>query len=274
MIRTESFSSIGCYAQCPLKYKKRYIDKLQVKIAKPEAERGKKIHKLIELSKEVDENHEFFEALEYAKKILKKAKRTNGTIQDLSSFSTFDLKIKDNRALIEKKELGFGLTVSCEPCEFDSPNALFRGFVDLVQLEISKKEIIKKINKEDKEQDLFLDLNKAVVSCSLRDWKTGKYRSGRKQLNSYAIYFFAKYPRIQEIDCQNIFVSEKRNSPLWFCKRKKAQEVWEKIKEEIQIIRSSKSFPAKKSPLCGWCDYQEGCKGFLALRAGESILTK
>lgn len=243
----------------------------------PEAEKGKKIHGLIEHDKGVPEDHEFFEPLKYARKILKKSKKTSGTIRDLSSFCSFNLKLKDKKPILEKKELHFGLTPSCTPCEYADQAALFRGKIDLVQLEISKEAILKelKINKEigPDHQDLFLDLNKAVISCSLRDWKTGKYRSGRKQLNSYTVYFFAKYPQLQEIDCQNIFVSEKKNSPLWVLTREKSQIVWEKLKEEIKIIRRAKSFPAKKSPLCGWCDYQEGCKGYKG-RAGESLCFK
>lgn len=275
-MRTESFSSIQTFFQCPRKYFLKYIEKIESKKKFKEAEKGKNIHKIIETDQAISKDHEYFSPVAFARENLARSQKSTGIVRDLSSFTSFSLKIRDNNPIVEKKELEFGLSIGCSPVPFLDPAALFRGKIDLVRLGLSKKNILKEIKrnkeifKKGENQSIFLDLGNSVISCSLRDWKTGKYRSGRKQLNWYSVFFFARYKNLETIDCQNIFVSEKKKSPLWIVSREEAKIFWIQIKDQIQEIRKTKTFPVKKSPLCGWCEF-ENTKNCQAGKAGDSL---
>lgn len=148
---------------------------------------------------------------------------------------------------IEYIEYKFALDEHCKIVSFKSKQALFRGIIDYAVCFLSEEK------PEIKQVDII-------------DWKTGKYRNSKKQLNHYTLFMFLLHESIKSVRCRNIFVTARRLSPVWKIARKYKDVIWQKIKDNIEEIREEQLWGPTITPLCGWCDFADQCESDLSYR--------
>ena len=107
--------------------------------------------------------------------------------------------------------------------------------------------------------ELYLD--DLIDRLELYDWKTGRAKTGREQLNLYSLYFFACYPNLSEVSCQVVYLTARQTSNVWKIKREKAfGPVWTKLLTDLDQIRVCDHWSCARSPLCNNCPYQIECE--------------
>lgn len=128
---------------------------------------------------------------------------------------------------IKLTEQKLALSKSFQPTEWG--NAWSRGIADL----------------------LIVNGKKAAVM----DHKTGK-RKPSEQLILYALYAFAHYPEVEEVETCFIWLKEKKIDRQKF-HRDEIPEMWQEFLPRVAKLESAytrESWPARPSGLCkGWC---------------------
>jgi hypothetical protein len=125
-----------------------------------------------------------------------------------------------------------------------------------------------------------MDFEKAVVSMRIYDWKTGKRNitDGKRQLKLYAHWFFNKYPALETLEAELVFLDVKtEKKDVFTITRDDSKKELEKISEKIQKIESfnSEHFYCQTTPLCGYCEFLNRCPaGQQALKAKEPVEVK
>ena len=122
------------------------------------------------------------------------------------------------------------LTRDREPCAFDSDTRWVRGIVDL----------------------LIVDGADAYIV----DYKTGSNRyPDPKQLKLMALMTFAHFPDVQYIKGGLLFVAHNSFVPEEYS-REEIPKLWAVFEPELRRLEYSfvsDRWPAKPTPLCGWC---------------------
>lgn len=266
--RTESFSSLNTYAQCPKKYKLKYIDKREENKDTEALAHGREVHDKI--SKGIVDSEETQRAA--AVKGQSYPSRFSARLRYSDSFFKPVRVSQKKQGIIELTEESFSLVLDSEyswvPSDFGDPKALFQGVIDYARIEINKEKFKDSLLEEG--EDLYL--MDFVDKVYLYDWKTGKKRSERRQLNYYSLYFFALFPTLREVVCQNIFVTQTQVSPRWTVKREQVEEISKKLIDSVHEVNKTEHFPAKQTPLCSWCPWQEEC--WQELEAPKDALIK
>lgn len=247
-----SYSKISTFEQCPLKFKYRYIDKIEVIEKNIESFLGNTVHQTLEwLYSEVKNNRipDIEKTIEYycdtwernfsQKIIIIKQENNfadyfNKGIKFIVDYYTKHQPFKDNTIAIEKKII-IGID------ELKNYNLI--GFIDRLVY--------------DKEKDEY----------EIHDYKTANSLPLREKIQEdrqLALYSLA---------VKNEFGYEKKVHLFWhylaFNKTiyaVKTNEELEKLKKEvgelIDKIEDTKEFPANKSVLCNWCEYRNVCSKF------------
>lgn len=224
-----SFSKIATF-KCPFKFKLTYIDKLKFPSTNINLEKGRYIHKYLENYILKKEEPEFkFELsskqnIENYKKIVK-------------DFINLNSNFFKNLSESVKVEKSFGIKIKdgdLIPCEYFDKKCILRGKIDLIQ-------------------------NNNII-----DWKTGKIPLQVKpdQLKLYALWTFLKYPEINKINTNFVYIEQKTVKKFTFY-RKDLPSLKKYFISEIKKIENTKDFKKNFSPLCFYCIFYQNkiCNG-------------
>jgi hypothetical protein len=133
-------------------------------------------------------------------------------------------------------EYKMALTAKKIPCDFDAEDYWVRGIVDL----------------------LVVDENRAFIV----DYKTGSNRyPDPKQLKLMALMTFVHFPEVQYIKGGLLFVAHNSFVPEEYS-RDQIPKLWAVFEPELRRLEyafTADQWPAKPTPLCGWCPVR-GCE--------------
>lgn len=237
-MRAESFSSMSTFFQCPLKYRYRYVDKIQGLTETEALKKGRKVHELI-ASRKKTKNKEADYALSLIDAETRGRKR-----EFLKSLKTPRLRYRDEKTkinYIESFEEKFGLTRGLKSVLFDDPRAIYRGVIDYYKI------------------SFILDRFERPVSVEIEitDWKTGKPKFLKKQINSYALMLLPMFSQ-PKIYGRIVNVTEQKEKK-WEITEEILKKTRETLFRELDIIHFAKKFKGKPSRLCFWCEYKDIC---------------
>ncbi len=242
-----SYSRLGTFEQCPLKYKFRYIDKIKPPVKDSiESYLGSCVHKTLEWIYTSGKNPSVDEVVSY--------------------YSQFWTKNYKKEILIVKKEfqakdyfnkgLGFLLNYYKKYYPFeDGTLACEKKII----INLQGEEIYKIIGFIDR-----LVYNSKTKEYEIHDYKTAKNLPSRKEIKEnkqLALYSIA----IKEThgkETKIVLIWHYLAHELEIQERKTDEELEilkQEIIEEIEKIKSTKEFPPKKTMLCHWCEYKDIC---------------
>ncbi len=248
-----SHSRLTTFEQCPLKFKFRYINKLQPDFKQTiEAFLGTKVHKTLEwiyrqisqnIVLELDDilnnyiyswNKDFNNQIKIIKKEFNAEHYFNKGIKFLIDYFLENKPFNDNTIAIEKKIL----------VNLDSEGKyILQGYIDRLV--------------HNKETNIF----------EIHDYKTNGFLKTQEELDKdrqlalYSIGIKNTFENIKDIHLIWHFLAfnEKRIS-------KRTPEQLEKLKQEIiqliDKIESTKEFFPNPSALCKWCEFRSHCPIF------------
>lgn len=88
------------------------------------------------------------------------------------------------------------------------------------------------------------------------DWKTGKVRENRFQLQVFAGFLFKMFPQVDEVHANNLWLQANKIGESYKFTRQAEPEIWRDILYRIGRIKladEKDSFEPKQSGLCGFC---------------------
>jgi ATP-dependent exoDNAse (exonuclease V) beta subunit len=132
------------------------------------------------------------------------------------------------------EEVEFGLDKKLNPVGYYSKEAIIRGKIDKLIIKDSEYIII--------------------------DYKTGKFPEAQYHDNGqgilYALWFFRKYPEIQEIKMTYVFVEHLKEHVYTF-KRQYLQNYATLYSNKIIKIEKCEDYVKNETKLCDYCDYRK-----------------
>lgn len=208
-----SFSALKLYNQCALKYRIERIMKMTPPadaVNATAANRGSLLHEVLEgyILGTVDQLP--IELLRF-KSELDRLK--------LSSATTPELKV--------------AVDADRNPVDFDSPDALFRGVIDVITLEPGRRR------------------------AHIRDWKSGKIRVYDDQLRFYAMLALCAYPDIDRVDTDIGFIDAGKLSKGPVVVRAELEPLWQYQLRLLDIIARDRVYAPNPSSLCAFCPWQK-----------------
>ncbi len=214
-----SFSKINTYS-CNRKFKYNYIDKVKQQPQNMEPLlKGGAVHHILEHHPEKSTHKLAPKYQHIADKFLK---------------SKLGLKYLSKDSI---REFDFGLTKELTPTEYKDKDALFRGSIDF----------------------MYNDGEKLVII----DWKSGKIKDQKwqdyTQLNWYAIYFFQKYPKLNQILISYVYIEHDNYENPLLLDRKYLDNYINDLTSKIHNIEQDTEFSKNETKLCDWCNYQQHC---------------
>ena len=134
------------------------------------------------------------------------------------------------------REYDFGLTKDLKPTKYNDKEALFRGSIDYIF---------------------------TTDKLNLIDFKTGKAKEQKwqsfDQLMFYAIYFFQKYPNINEINISYVYVEHENYHNSIILERQYLKNYISQLLTLIKNVETDTEFKKNESKLCDWCEFKEYC---------------
>jgi len=216
-----SFSKLSTKVQCARKFKYQYIDKVKPEedVDKTALYKGRAVHSILEVYPE-QSTHRFAEKYQpIANKFIK---------------SDLGQKYLNCESV---KEVSFGLTHELLPTEYKDKNALFRGYIDFVTL---------------------LDNTLYLI-----DWKTGRIKEQKwqdfSQLTFYAIYFFQKFPTVNNIKISYVYVEHENVENEILLQRSSLEVYTRDLVSLILDLEADTEFKKCPSRLCSYCKFQKHC---------------
>ena len=218
MNMTISYSGWGTFKDCPAKFRYRYIDKVEV----PELEkstaasRGTDYHNSLE---------EFF-----------KEEDTEVPAMLAQKFGHFLFTLKQRSPVPEQK---YAYTWQWEPCDFDDPEAMTRGVIDLVVGDYSP--------------EMF-------------EWKTGKeYETHHHQRMKYAMVGMLQFPDVEQFSVTGVYFDKSPRSAFitdTYTREQlpELQKYWKSQFLGIKVLEPRYMVP-NPSPRCRWCHYSNKAGG-------------
>lgn len=209
-----SYSKWNTFKQCPRKYKFQVVDGLPRSPAGPAAQRGTEIHNSVEalLKGEGDELHPEIE----------------------QAYGDYFRYLRDNFECVP--EMKFAFNRAFQVCEFDDPNALVRGIIDLAI-----------IPSPDDDQVDF------------QEFKTGRmYDDHFDQRYLYGLYGLLKYPHCTKAQVTGVYFDQGKNIPHMTERHFLGEHIlnWEKVRfGTMDKAHDTGEFEARPNVHCRWCDF-------------------
>lgn len=153
-------------------------------------------------------------------------------------FDSFKITEIGKKYLYSKciKEHKFGLNKELKECSYYDKSALFRGAVDFTGV-----------------------INNTLHIC---DWKTGKYKDeiyqDYTQLVFYSIYFFLKYPELEELKISFVYIEHALENSV-ILKRINLKSYILELLGLIESLENDRSFEKSITGLCDYCEFQDYC---------------
>lgn len=135
-----------------------------------------------------------------------------------------------------KAELSLGMTINGKPTGFRAADCFFKGKVDVLKTENDAGFIL--------------------------DWKTGKPREDKDELERHGLLVLANFPKIERMSGAYAWLKEDRIGKVYDL-RKPAPKTFEHIQRLVNQMHQTEAagaeWPANSNPLCGWCSVKT-CK--------------
>lgn len=212
-MRALSYSAIATFKQCPAKFKFAYLDDIQVaqEPPSPAMERGTKIHNSVE---------------DY---LLHKNEYLHPEIH--KDYGQFMLSIRSGYAEIHP-EFKWAIGWDFHPCEYDSPKAMVRGFIDNLGIP------------EDKSQPF-----------SVYEWKTGGiYPEHASQVCMYATSVMLHYPEATGVDAVITYFDKQDFNRISY-PRTMLHEYRHQLQRSVTEIVHCRRWTPMPSFKCKWCSF-------------------
>lgn len=247
-----SHSRISTFEQCPLKFKYKYIDKIEPEVEKTiEALLGEVVHL----------------TLEWIYNKVKDEKITPTLEQVIDFYSENWQKLYNEKISIVKKEF--------EAKDYFEKGVNFllsyyykhQPFVDGTIA--CEKKVFIDLDEETKIQGIIdrLVFNSETDEYEIHDYKTANSMPPREKFEN------DRQLALYSIAIKEMFGNEKKVCLIWhylahnqkICVRKTSEQL-EQLKkdtlESIKKIESTKTFPHQKTILCNWCEYKSMCSAW------------
>jgi len=231
-----SISKFGTFESCNKKFKLQYIDKIKIeKIPQMALERGLYFHTIIEnnydYNIEVGTNDVFTED---------EKQKCYNTLKNFeySEIGKFYKEKADIPWIESKHEEKFGFKVhntEVISCDYWDKDCWIRGAIDFYYIEDNKLYIV--------------------------DWKSGKDKSkdnefGIIQAMAYTIYMFIKYPNINNIQANFVFIEHSTQKVINF-NRNKFNKYIKYFYNKTKNLEKTEIFKENVSALCEYCDFKD-----------------
>lgn len=130
-----------------------------------------------------------------------------------------------------KSEIKFGMTMNREPCGFFG-DPFFRVVLDCV----------------------MVDNDEEPRTAMIMDWKTGKVREDKRELECQAIGLQAHFPSLEKITGCYIWLKENRFGESYdLTNTTRPFNAMLATRNEMMDCVNRDNWPCKPNPLCGWC---------------------
>jgi hypothetical protein len=239
---------------CALAFKYRYVEKIKSDTKGSAAKIGTAAHRVQEhvLNGEHSNQAVALTLDEYA------ADLTTMEVEKVRSFTPNieAFKIRLDRlaqkhpvanVFVEKK---WAITQDFSPCDWDAPDAMIRGVVDLA-LELESGQLL------------------IIDHKSGRPWGLSKYMT---QLDIYAIFGLAHVSRLKAVQCGVHYIS---NADLKWADVRKAEYIITVLQPWLLNLLNARTlrlegFTPTVSRYCSWCDFRNICPARETGNAAES----
>lgn len=214
-----SYSSLATYKQCPAKFKFAYVEKAEVPDLPPSPalERGTKVHNSVE---------------DY---LLRRNEYLHPDIH--KDWGQYLHGIREGGGEIIP-ELKWGITWDFKPCDYDAPNCMIHGFIDLLVVPEDPK-----------------------APLDQYEWKTGKrYDEHPSQACKYATAMLIHYPERPSVDSMIVYFD---GHPHWNIEyhRMMLRDYKFQLRREIDNVLLDEYMIPKPSFRCQWCKYSRKNNG-------------
>jgi len=251
MSRPYSFSRIGSFEPCKLKYKYRYIDDVRLRVVTIEAFMGTIVHEALQ---------EFYDLVK--NKIIKPEKWLLSKYDEL-----WKKDFKDSIKIVKKEFSAEDFYEKGKKCLIDYYKE-YKPF-DQTKIVDTEKFVSFQLKKDSQEYGFSgildrLDWNDEEKIFEIHDYKTSGTLMTKKeadqdlQLPLYQLALLERWPEAEKAKLIWHY--------LLFNKKIEASRTKEQLMEaqaatieKIKEIEACKEFPPFKSRLCDWCDFQEIC---------------
>lgn len=230
-----SISSLGCYEQCPRKYKYQYLDKLPRRSFE-HLDVGNYVHEVLEyFHSEINVLQAPFKKEDLLKKIAKE--RWSGYSTKISQeglIKSRDL-LKSYLQYIDRTFMPDVLATEDEFMFNITDNIIMRGIVDRI--------------------DRMPD-----GSLRILDYKTGKSKNLHKfQIQVYGIHLKNKYPETEDYTGTFLVLPEGPKEVNYALKTSELQPIADSIAAQATSIMEDQTWDPKPTRLCDYCDFNNHC---------------
>lgn len=246
-MQTYSHSKLSTYEQCPLKYKYKYMDKIEAEIKTIEPFMGDMVHQVLEkLYKDLQfqKQNSLNDLLEFYDKLFEE-NYTDDILIVKKEYTKENYKEKGKQMIIDYyntyKPFNQTKTVGLETTDFINLNDEYKIHVRVDRLALNEKG-------EYEIHDYKTNNSLKTQPEADEDRQLGIYQLGVKEI----------YPNADKIVLVWHFLAfdtEIRST--------RSNEQLQKLKEQtidlIKEIESKESFEPKKSALCDYCEYKKIC---------------
>jgi hypothetical protein len=148
---------------------------------------------------------------------------------ELQKVAGHAMMLKAKKATAEQK---LAAKEDWSPCEWNSPDAYFRGIIDVTY----------------QEND----------TLHIQDWKTGQvYDSHKSQLETYVALAAAHYSEATKYVVRAIYIDQGVVSAPRTLEKEKLKPIRILLDGQIKIAEEDTIFPVRSGQHCRWCDYSK-----------------
>lgn len=203
---------------CPHKAYRRFIKKdLPKFVGTPETKWGDEVHSAFEV----------------------RIKHGTGFPPGMEKFEAIAASLVAAGAAAEKM---LGITEDGRQCDFFAPDVWLRGKIDASVL-----------------GTLYGSRNGSDVrfrqTAAIFDWKSGKRREERAELEVHGVLLKAWQPSVQKITAHYVWLQDNEVGKAYDVSSTEAKLA--EIRSVMNTVRNCmeiEDFPKRRNPLCGWCD--------------------